>query len=128
MPTTYQRIVSYCRENNKLLFPPNQRKEIGKLIVEKWFADGGGTSGTYIPKVFSSEQEGGYKVLTYPREFAPQMDAIISQYYLENKLPLNAIPIPELPAPTQKKEAPKIIKQRQRTPVYSARLNPNRNK
>jgi hypothetical protein len=75
---------------------PEQRADIGKLLVDTYAKSGIKPELKQMPKVESVEPEGTFLVLSYPRRFNDLMDAVILKY------------VAEIPQPQPKKERKRI--------------------
>lgn len=82
MSTVFNRVFAHCKNNHIPLLSQNKRHEIGALVYAAYRASG---IKKWLHKKEKQEPDGIFKVLTYPKEFTPQIDAIISNYILSKK-------------------------------------------
>lgn len=83
MPIVFNRVFAYCKSHKVPLLNIDHRKALGNIIAEAYFKSG---IKKHLNRVDKHEPEGNFKVLYYPKEFAQEMDKIISDYCLSNSL------------------------------------------
>lgn len=112
MATVFSRLQFLQRTYNKSKFPTlsqEQKVELGNIICQRYLNQ------VYIrdtiQKIDSKEPEGVFKVLSYPKKFAPEIDYLILEYYRN------------LPKKTSKR---KRIQVGTPAPVFSTRITPNK--
>lgn len=81
MLVIFDRMVAYATANNVPLQPIEKRKELGKIIAAAYHAPG---SQKPLRWIHVKEEGNNFRVMNYPTDFQPQMDAIISNFYSEN--------------------------------------------
>lgn len=80
MPTLYNRLAHIVAANPKLVeLSKEQRAELGKVVAETYWATKDPKTKFYF-SVFKNE-EGTFRVASYPRTFTEEIDKLIKEYY-----------------------------------------------
>jgi hypothetical protein len=79
MATIFNRCYAFCKNKKIPMFPTEATIEIGKKVNEAWQQKGKG----WFNMVDASKNDngGGFKVIYYPKEFTPEIDAVIRKHY-----------------------------------------------
>lgn len=115
MPTLFQRIFAYSKNNNLPILPVEKRSQLGVIVLEKWKVSG--ITKRYT-KIKSKEYDFDGKVIHYPKEFRDEIDKVIKEFY--DNPPTEPFvyikPIPKVRKPIE------IIQKSERLPIKKRKV------
>lgn len=109
MSTIFKRCFAYSKNNKVAILSVRERKFIGKQVAAAYH-EAGVKKPLYRLKM--QEPEGFFKVIVYPSEFSPQIDAIISNFYKSGRVVPQEIEVATI-------DPEKQAKKRRRIPLNS---------
>lgn len=81
MPTVFNRIYAYSKNNNVAMFSMFQRIQIGRVVIGAYFSAGGTEKKLGKAQASKYDGNGKFRVMYYPKEYTALIDDIIDNYY-----------------------------------------------